>query len=257
MHKKIITFSLLTAISCSTFAADLGPSRTALGSIKVDDNKPFRLEGDVGYLLNNTKSTDGSKSKKSNLSGRILFQRQSGVWGQEVLATALSTNDNNSSDNIERYLLSGKISHSSSNTVYQFGKLTAEKDLSSAFDYQLSATGGVGINILKDEKQSLSAEAGIGYRFSKEKIEPKDTTNELIGTLAAFYEYKITPTVRFNQDLGYEYGQDSKTFRSRTALITDLTTHFSASASYNIKDIKADLGNSRDSLLSLGVTYKY
>ncbi|MBF7682888.1 DUF481 domain-containing protein [Acinetobacter sp. B5B] len=256
MH-KIITLGLLTAITGSTFAADLGPSRTSLGSIKVDENKPFRLEGDVGYLLNNTKSTDGNTSKKSNLTGRILFQRQSGIWGQEVLATALSTNDNNSSNNIERYLLSGKISHSSSSTVYQFGKLTAEKDLSSAFDYQLSATGGMGINILKDDRQSLSAEAGLGYRFSKEKVEPKDTTNELIGTLAAFYEYKITPTVRFNQDLGYEYGQDSKTFRSRTALVTDLTTHFSASASYNIKDIQADLANSRDSLLSLGVTYKY
>lgn len=256
MH-KIIVLGMLTALTGSAFAADLGPSRTSLNTINVDENKPFRLEGDVGYLLNNTKSKDGTTSKKSNLTGRVLFQRQSGIWGQEVLATALSTNDNNSNNNIERYLLSGKVSHSSSNTVYQFGKLTAEKDLSSAFDYQLSATGGLGINILKDEKQSLSAEAGLGYRYSKQKAQPHNDENELIGTLAAFYEYKITPTVRFNQDLGYEYGQDSKTFRSRTALTTDLTTHFSASASYNIKDIQADLGNSRDALLSLGVAYKY
>lgn len=258
MHKRIIIGILTTLAGSSLFAADLGPTRAGgANTIKVDNDKPFRLEGDIGYLYNNSKTTDGSSTNKTNLTARILFQRQAGIWGQEVIASAVSTHDDNATNNIERYLLAGKLSHSSSDTIYQFGKLTAEKDLSSAFDYQISATGGLGINILKDDRQSLSTEIGAGYRFSKEKVEPQDTTNELVGTLAAFYEYKITPSVRFNQDLGYEFGQDSRTFRSRTALTTDLTKHFAASASYNIKDIQADIGNSRDSLLSLGLNYKY
>ncbi|GAB3046875.1 hypothetical protein GCM10027155_10590 [Acinetobacter apis] len=256
MYKIMIT-GLLITLTGTSFAASLGPTRTGAGGVKIDENKPFRLEGEVGYLLNDTESTNGTSTKKSNLTGRILFQRQAGIWGQEILANAISTNDDTATNNIERYLIAGKLSRSSSDTVYQFGKLTAEKDLSSAFDYQISATGGIGANFIKTDKQSLSAEAGLGYRFSKERVEPKETNNEIIGTLAAFYEYRFNAAVRFNQDLGYEFGQDSQIFRSRTALTTDLTKHFAASASYNIRDVQADAGNSRDSLLSLGVNYKY
>lgn len=254
MRKILILSALATLTTATAFAAPTAPSRTGIGSIQIDEGKPFRLEGDLGYLLNNSKSTDGSSSSKENLTARILFQRQVGVWGQEVVANATSTHDD-SSDNIERYLLAGKLLHRSTDTVYQFGKINAEKDLSSAFNYQISTTGGVGLDILKDEKQSLSTEVGAGYRFSEKKA--GGNNNEIIGTVAAFYQYQITPSVRFNQDLGYDYGQDSQTFRSRTALTTDLTQHFSAFASYNLNDIKADAGDSRDSLLSLGLHYKY
>lgn len=255
--RKILIATALTTLASATFAADLAPTRTGIGSIQIDEGKPFRLESEVGYLLSNTKSNTGTSTKKTNFTGRALFQRQVGIWGQEVLANVISANADDGTDSTERYLLAGKLLHRSTDTIYQFGKLTAEKDLSSAFDYQASLTGGVGFDLIKDEKQSLSTEIGAGYRFSKEKVEPRDSKNELIGTAAAFYQYQITPTVRFNQDLGYEYGQDSQTFRSRTALTTDLTQHFSAFASYNIKKINADIGNSHDSLLSLGLNYKY
>lgn len=255
--RKILILAATATLTTATFADVTGPTRTGIGSINIDANKPFRLEGDLGYLLSNSKSSDGSSSSKTNLNARLLFQRQVGVWGQEVIANAVSANDDKSTDNLERYSLAGKVLHRSTDTVYEFGKLNAEKDLSSSFDYQVGLTGGFGFDILKDEKQSLSTEVGAGYRFSKERVAPHDSNNEIIGTLAAFYQYKITPSVRFNQDLGYEYGQDSQTFRSRTALTTDLTKHFSAFASYNINDIKADIGNSRDSLMSLGLHYKY
>ncbi len=235
-------------------ADDLAPTRTETGEIDV--KKDYRFEADLGYLVNNTES-DGQSTTKENLNFHMLYQRQKEVWGQEVVAEAVSSNADDAENNLERYLLSGKLLHRSSETVYQFAKLTAEKDLSSAFDYQLILTGGVGKDFIKTNTQTLSAEIGAGYRHSKERAAPQDTLDEAIGTVAAFYQYQITPSVRFNQDLSYEYGNEAQTLRSRTALSADLTQSFAAVASYNIKDTSADAGDSRDSLLSLGLSYKY
>ena len=252
---KIIMFGLLS-LGCSyAVADDLGPKRSETGDIKVE--KDYRLEADVGYLINTSKSEGSSSTTKENLAANILFQRQQGIWGQELRAEAVSTNDDSSDDNVERYLVSGKLLHRSSPTVYQFGKLTAEKDLSSAFDYQITATVGLGKDVIKDDQQSLAVEVGAGYRYSKERYEPRDDIGEAIATVAAFYQYQINPMVRFNQDLSYEAGKDTQTLRSRTALSADLTQSFAATASYNVKDLRSDSGDSRDTLVSLGLRYKY
>lgn len=256
MMKKIILMGLLALASGSAFA-DLAPSRTATGTIAVDANKPYRLEAEAGYSVYQTKSDSSAKTKKENLNVLILGQRQVGKWGQEIRAEAISSNDDSATSNTEQYYLSGKLLHRSSPTVYQFAKVSAEKDLGSAFDYQASAIAGIGKDIIKDQKQHLSVELGAGARYSKERYAPKDTHTEAIGSIAGFYQYQVNSAVRFNQDLSYEFGKDTRTLRSRTALSADLTNKISAVASYNIKDLKADAGDSRTSLLSLGVRYKF
>ena len=253
--KKIILLPII-AVTCSyTFADNLAPKRTETGEIKVE--KDYRLEADVGYLINTSKSEGSSSTTKENLAANILFQRQQGIWGQELRAEAVSTNDDSSDDNVERYLLSGKLLHRSSDSVYQFGKLTAEKDLSSAFDYQLTTTVGLGKDVIKTDRKSLAVEVGAGYRYSKERYAPKDDIGEAIATIATFYQYQINQMVRFNQDLSYEAGSDTQTLRSRSALSADLSQSFAATASYNLKDLRSDSGDSRDSLVSLGLRYKY
>ena len=254
MKKSLIL--MLASFSTLTYA-DLGPTRTDAGKVEIKENKSYRLEGDLSYLLNSTKSNSESNTKE-NLAANLLFQRQVGVWGQEVRAEAVSANDDgDSGKKVERYMLSGKLLHRSTDTIYQFAKLQGDKDLSSNFDYQVSLTAGLGIDILKDEKQTLTAEAGAGYRYSKERYEPYDDFNELIGTLGAYYQYNFNERVKFNQDLSYEFGDKSQILRSRTSLSAGLTDSISGLVSYQIKDTKADVGDSRDSLLSVGLKYIY
>lgn len=253
---KKLLIAVLATYSSYSFA-DLGPTRTDAGKVEVKEDKPYRFEGDLSYLINSTKS-NGDSNTKENLAMNLLFQRQVGVWGQEVRAEAVSSNDDgDSGSNVERYMLAGKLLHRSTDTIYEFAKLQGDKDLSSNFDYQVSLTGGVGIDVLKDEKQTLTAEAGAGYRYSKERYEPYDDFNEVIGTVAAYYEYKFNDKVKFNQDLSYEFGDKSQILRSRSSIGANLTDTVSGLVSYQIKDTQADVGNSRDSLLSVGLKYIY
>ena len=254
MQKILIVVASIFVLH-STYAGILEPKRTDPGVIKVD--KDFRLETDLGYLVNNSSSKNGS-SKQDNLTAHILFQNKSEDWGQELIADAVSTHGNSSSQNIERYFVSGKILHHGANILYRFGKITAEKDLTSVFDHQITTSIGWGIDVLKTDRASLSLEMGGGYRYSRMK-DPQDSKaiHESTGALAGFYTYKISPDIQFNQDISYELGKDSKILRSRSALSADLTKKISAVASYSIKDVKAHEGDNKDSLLSLGLRYRY
>lgn len=253
--KKLMILMLASSIPYAY--ADLGPTRTDAGKVEVKEDKQYRLEGDLSYLINSSK-TDSSKSTKENLAAHVLFQRQVGVWGQEVRAEAVSANDDgDSGNNVERYMLSGKLLHRSSDTIYQFVKLQGDKDLSSSLDYQLALTGGVGLDLIKDEKQLLTTELGAGYRYSKERYQPYDDYNELIGTVGVYYQYQFNERVKFNQDLGYEFGDKSQILRSRSALSASLTDRISGIVSYQIKDTKADAGDSRDTLVTVGAKYTY
>ena len=154
--------------------------------------------------------------------------------------------------------MSGKILHRGENIVYRFGKITAEKDLTSIFDHQITTSMGWGIDVLKSDDVSLSLEMGGGYRYSRMKdSEDEKATHEATGMLAGFYTYKISPDIKFNQDISFELGKDSQILRSRSALSADLTKKISAVASYSLKNVQADKGDNRDSLLSLGLRYRY
>lgn len=242
----------------STFAyADLGPTRTDTGKVELGQDKLFKLEGDLSYLLNSSKS-NGQTSSKENLAAHVLFQRQVGIWGQELQAEAVSANDDgNSGNNVERYMIAAKVLHRSSDTIYQYAKLQADKDLQSAFDYQIALTAGLGFDLLKDEKQTLTTEVGAGYRYSKDRYAPFDDQNEVIGTLGLYYEYLFNERVKFNQDLGYEFGDEAQVLRSRSTISASLSEAISGIVSYQIKDTQADSGNSRDSLLSVGIKYTH
>lgn len=258
-----IIIGLLAILSTTCFAADIGPKKSDVGKINIKENQSYRLDGDLSYLLN-TSRANGERSRKENLAANVLFQRQTGIWGQELKAEAVSANDDSDANkNVERYMLYGKLLHrnlETSDSVYQFLKLQGDKDLMSKFDYQIGLTGGAGLDLVKSDKQELTGEVGAGYRYSKlESSEPHTASdyNELIGTMALFYQYKFNDVVSFNQDLAYEFGNKAQTFRSRSSVNAMLTASVSGLVSYQMKDLQADQGNSSDSLFSVGLRYQH
>ena len=126
--KKITAIMLGLSIGVASHAAE--------SMIKVD--KDYKLDADLSYLLN-TSDSGGASDTKQSFAGHVVYQRMYGEWGQELKASAVTSSDNNSTDNVEQYLVSGKMTHSE-DSFYEFGKLQWEKDLNSAFDYQTSLT---------------------------------------------------------------------------------------------------------------------
>lgn len=237
-------------------AALLASSSVYAAESAVSVSKDYDLDADVSYLMNNSKTDGGASTDKTNLSANVALRRMQGKWGQEFKAEALSSQDSSSNNNVERYLVSAKGIYQATPTVYQFAKLQAEKDLGSAFDYQALFTVGLGHEFLRDDVQLLTAEAGIGVRYSKERFAPQDSSSELLGTLGAHYERKLSASTQFSQDLAYEYGKDSSVIRSRTAVNVAISKQISGMVSYQLKRTSADAGDSRDGLTAIGLKYR-
>lgn len=230
----------------------------SISSISHANSAPVseKLNIDLSYLLNDARASDGSSTQKQNLAGNAKYQRRQGVWGQELQAEAVnSQSSGGTSGTVERYLAAAKATHYSADTFYQYGRLQLEKDLNSAFDYQGNLTAGLGYEVLRDDLQFLSTEAGLGVRHSKQKLAAQDTTNEFIATAGLAYERKINDTLKFNQDLAYEYGEDSQILRTRSAFSAALSQNISGLVSYQLKDTRSDDGDSRDGLTSIGLKY--
>jgi putative salt-induced outer membrane protein len=216
-----------------------------------------QFEADVSYLLNSSKTDGASSDRKQNLTANALWKRMQGVWGQEVKAQAVSSQSNQNNDDLERYLLSGKLMHQQTPSVYQFAKLQLEKDLNTVFDYQATLSAGVGYDFVRDDVQVLTGELGAGVRYNNFKDQTQKDTQELVGTAGVHYERKLTDTTRFVQDLGYEYGEDASILRSKTEVSVAISKQISGVVSYQVKDTMADAADARDTVMAVGIKYKH
>ncbi len=243
---KITAIMLGLSISAASYAEDM---------IKVD--KDYKLDATLSYLLNST-SDNGTTDTKQSLAGSIDFQKMlNATWGEEFKATAVNSSDkNDSANNVAQYLAFGKLTHSEG-TFYEFGKLQWERDLTSAFADQTSATLGLGRELYKDQIQLLTGELGAGVRYDIDRAPPQDTKTEAIGTVAAHYERQLLPTTRFTQDLGFDYGSSANTIRSHSALAVMMSDKLSAQLSFDYKKINSDIGGSTTTLTAVGLKYSY
>lgn len=216
-----------------------------------------QLEADLSYLLNSAKADGSTSDRKQNLTANVLWKRMQGVWGQEIKAQAVSSQSNQHNDDLERYLLSGKLMHQQTPSIYQFAKLQLEKDLNTVFDYQATLSAGVGYDFIRDDLQVLTGELGAGVRHNNFKDQAQNDTQELVGTAAVHYERKLTDTTRFVQDLGYEYGEDASILRSKSEVSVAISKQISGVVSYQIKDTMADAADSRDTVMAVGIKYKH
>jgi len=247
--KKISTIMLGLSLSITSFAAE--------DMVKVTKDKDYNLDADLSYLLNTTQSSGTSSDTKQSFAGNIDFKRMFGNWGGEFKASAVNSSDSNTSGtDVEQYLAFGKMTHSEG-SFYEFGKLQWEKDLTSAFDYQTSLTVGLGRELYRDDAQFLTGEIGAGVRYDVDRLPPHDSKTEAIGTVAAHYERQLLPTTKFIQDVGFDYGSQSNTIRTHSALSVMMTDKLSGQVSFDYKKINADIGGSRTTLTAVGLKYSY
>jgi putative salt-induced outer membrane protein len=114
-----------------------------------------------------------------------------------------------------------------------FGRLAYENDEFSGFDTQVDATTGYNRTLFQEENWFLTAEAGIGARFTE--FETGDDTTEALIRLAGFYEWNIGDNALFKQFVGFEIGEELTTTRSETSLETNIVGNLAMKLAINVK----------------------
>jgi putative salt-induced outer membrane protein YdiY len=185
---------------------------------------------EMGYV-----STTGN-TNTSNIKGHADLKREKDQWRYEAQADALNTEEDDKRS-AEKYFLSNKLDYTFAPNTYTFGYASYENDRFSGYDWQAVVAAGVGYRLLDTDTMTWDVEAGPGYRYSKvsENTEGAGDEKEAIARLSTKYQWKLSDTAVFQEELSVESGSSNTVTRSITSLKTNIVGQLAMKLSYTVK----------------------
>jgi putative salt-induced outer membrane protein len=148
----------------------------------------------------------------------------------------------------ERWDTGWESDYSLTKTVFAFGALRYAHDIFSGFEYQASATGGIGYKIADTANTKLDVQAGVGYRELRPEELTKDATGEVtsrtlepgessvVFTFGANYLQQLTSTTTLTDKLLVESGSNDTLVTNTLALAVKVSGKLALSLGYNIQN---------------------
>lgn len=128
----------------------------------------------------------------------------------------------------------GRANYEISDISYFQTRASHEDDRFSGFASQSDLTFSYGRDLLANTgNMDLSVVGGIGVRWTR--FNEGGDSDEPILRLAGEYDWTISDTAQFNQDLSVEAGSDSDIYRSESSIETAIMDNLSLRFSVNIK----------------------
>ena len=195
----------------------------------------WKGEISLGYILNqgNTKSESiktGAKAKKDAEKWRISSKFESYSSKSQVEDDAGNKTTENTA---EKYYVEGKYDYKFTEFNYFFTFANYDDDRFTDFDYQASVSFGYGRRLIHTDVHEWDAEIGPGYRVNE--FQNGDSTEETIVRLATTYNWKISDSAVFLQEVNVESGEESTVSRSETALTTQINKTLSLKIAHIVK----------------------
>jgi putative salt-induced outer membrane protein YdiY len=248
--RHIIT---LTSLTCcfSAFGQDSGSE---------EEKKTFTLDGELGIIV-----TTGNTST-SSFSGRLSAHHELTKWSNDYGAEFLyrqeeSTFDDGTEESVttaQKLYISGQANYKLENENNRlFGFASYEDDRFNGFDFQSSLALGWNQQLWNTPKSSFAYSVGPGYSFA-DTIDGEDNSS-LIVRSAANFQYQISDSASFKQDLSTEVGSENTKSKSETSLSTRingaLSMKFSIILNHNT-DVAFGLDN-LDTQTAVTVVYTF
>ncbi len=171
---------------------------------------------------------DGTWSHIFHLGG--LYGQSTGVLSAERWDTRWQSNYNLTED------------------LYAFGALSYLHDMFSGFDYQASASTGLGYKFINTDTTKLSAQLGVGYQVLRPEDITKDAAGNVIartlqpsqtgviGTAGLVYSQALTKTTTLSDNLLVTAGSIDTLLTNALALTVKMSTKLALSVGYAIQD---------------------
>jgi len=156
---------------------------------------------ELGLIL-----TTGNTETQST-SGKLDFHNERDKWRHTINLAALQIDDNKADSTIaEKYSAKGKSAYKFSDLDYAFAELAGEHDKFSGYDYSASLVAGYGRKLMNKADMRLDVEAGPGFRRIKPDTE--EAVNEAVAQIFGKFEWDISKTAMFSQEVSSQYGFD-------------------------------------------------
>jgi len=213
--------SVLFAAMLMTSGAVLAQSAPA-----AEEESPWSGSASLGFL-----STSGNTDTTSFNAGFGVGYAMN-AWKHALNARALGS-DQNEISTAEAYQVGWQSDYNFTETDFIFGTVDWRKDRFSGVDEQTTETIGYGRRLLDGPTHLLNVGLGVGHRSA----DLADGTSEsgVIGRASLDYNWIISETSGFDQNIIIESGSDNTYIESVSALRARLMGDFALVVSYTIK----------------------
>lgn len=188
---------------------------------------PWSGKVTFGYLA----TTGNAEAVSVNAGTEISYER--GRWKHTVDATALGSQDDVDTT-AEAYQFGWKTDLSLGEFDYLFADLRWQKDKFSGYDQQVSESLGYGRRVINGAKHVLNLELGVGARQSELRTGESQDETIVLGSLD--YDWQLSETAKFTQDLRIEAGNDNTYTESVSALNTKMFKNLGLVVSYTVRN---------------------
>jgi putative salt-induced outer membrane protein len=198
-------------------------------------------KGQFGFL-----NSHGNSDAES-VNGNIDMLRYDGAWKNELYVGGLY-GKSAGIVSAERWETRVQSNYTISGDLFAFGGLRYEHDLFDGFQYQASATGGMGYKFIDTDATKLSAQIGAGYR----RLRPEDifknpdgvvtervlhdASGEAIGTAGVDFSHSFNKSTVLTDKFLMEAGASNTLLHDDIALTVKMSQKLALSVGYGITD---------------------
>jgi putative salt-induced outer membrane protein len=171
----------------------------------------------------------------------------------------------------ERWDTGWQTNYDFNKSTFVFGALRYAHDMFSGFDYQASATGGLGYKVIDSTATKFDVQLGAGYRelrpeeltknsdgaVTARTLEP--STSGAVLTFGANYSQALTGTTTLTDKLLVEYGTSDTLVTNTLALVVKISGKLALSLGYNIQNNSSPPAGLKklDSLETVNLVYSF
>ena len=183
-------------------------------------------EAELGALI-----TSGNTDQQT-LNFGVAIDIDQGQWDYQFTLDGIYTNSDNV---VKAQRITGIALADRDLTEYSFfqSRASHEDDRFSGFDSQSDLTFSYGHDLLRSQaNMNLSLITGVGVRYS---VQNGSDSSEPIFRLAGEYDWTVSESAVFGQNLSIEAGSNSDIYRSETSIETRILSNLTFRFSVNIK----------------------
>lgn len=165
---------------------------------------------------------------------------------------------NDSDKTAERYGAFWQSDYKLDDRTYLFGGLRYEDDRFSGFDYQASATTGIGRKFIDTDTTKFSGQAGVGYKRLEYALTGR-VESEAIFSSELKFEHALTETTKIIDKFVVEVGSSNTFAANDLALQVKMSDRFSLAAGIGVRyNSDPPLGlKTTDTITTLNLVYGF
>jgi putative salt-induced outer membrane protein len=225
----------------------------------------FSGKGQAGYVMSRGNSdTDAANAKIDLFLLSPEWKHQftlEGLFGRSAQVTSA-----------ERWDLRLQSDYTINTKLFAFGALAYQDDRFSGFQYQGSASGGLGYKFFDSTTTKLAAQLGVGYRVLRPETLVKDDNtgevidriplqreSEVVGTAGVDFMHQFNASTKLTNKLIVESGSSNTSIKNDLALQVSMSKKLALAAGYSVvhNTKPADDVKRTDTTTTLNVVYAF